>query len=384
MSRCTALVFSCLLAACASNQPTGPTGPVMFPPPPDPPRLLFLRGVSSGEDVEPRESSWLANVVIGEQAVDEKPMGKPCAIAMRDGIFYVTDTEMQCIYNLDFANKKASQVELQGRAQVMSPQGLCFAPDGRIYVADRGRRQVLVLDDKFGWLAEYGPWEKDSGPTDVTIWKDRLYVVDSGSHCVRVLEAATGKELQILGRAENRDEFTKGPTNIAVDDNGFAYLVDTVYSRIYVWDADGKFVRHVGKPGDVPGHLARPKGITWFGNMLWVLDSAFDNCQIFDVNGQPLLFFGGRTDAPGGMSFPRKVYVVKGGLELFPDELAKVADFVPEALVVVTCMWGSKVNFYALGRSKKFKYEDVALPEQPTTPAPEPETPAGDAAKKQE
>lgn len=371
-----------LLAACATPPPEGPKGPVTFPPPPDPPRMLFLRSVSSGEDVEPRESSWLANIVVGEEQGDQKPMGKPCAVSFHDGCFFVTDTEMQCIFRLDLVNKKAEPIDLQGRAKVVAPMAVRFAPNGNVYVADRGRKQVVVLDANFQWLKELGPWEDKSGPTDLAIWQDRLYVVDAGASCLRVLDLDTGKELQVLGKAENKDEFCRGPTNVAVDDNGFVYLVDAIYMRIVVWDKDGKFVRHVGKSGDAPGYLARPKGVTYADQMLWICDNAFNNCQVLDLDGRPLMFFGGAGDTPGCMSHPRMVSVFREGLDQFRAELAQDPDFVAERLVVVTNLWGKKINFYAFGKSKSanFHYEDVPLPAQPTTP-PEPAPAPADAPK---
>jgi DNA-binding beta-propeller fold protein YncE len=379
MSLRTSAGLFLLLAACASTETTGPAGPVMFPPPPDPPRILFLRSVSSGLDVQPKESSWLQNVVVGEDLTDDKPMGKPCAIAYRDGVYYATDTEVGCIYRLDFANKKADQVELQGRAQLMSPTGICFSPDGLVYVADRARKQVVVLDAKFQWVAELGPWEPSTAPTDVAVWKDRPYVTDTGSWCTRVFDRTTNKQLMVLGNKDSEDEYTRGPSNLAVDDNGYVYVVDTVYSRVYVWDPDGKFVMHIGKPGDAPGHLARPKGVTVVDRKLWVLDAAFDNCQIFDLQGNALLFFGERGDAPGSMSMPRKVWVGPG-VELFKDELAKSPDFTAENIIVVTNTWGPKISFYALGKDKKFEYPAVDLPARPSKPAPEPE-PSGKPAE---
>lgn len=373
--------LSLLLAACATQDSTPDAGPVMFPPPPDPPRILFLRGVSSGLDVQPKESSWLANAVVGEEVVDEKPMMKPCAIGFRDGIFYISDTQVGCIYKLDLAKKQAGQVELKGRAVLTNPTGMCFTEDGFVYIADRGRRQVVVLDKNFQWVKEIGPWDAKSAPTDVAVRKDRVYVTDVGSLTVRVLDRKTDQQVQTLGKLDSEDEFMRGPSNLDVDDNGYVYVVDTVFSRIYVWDADGNFVCHVGKAGDVPGHLARPKGITIYDRKIWILDSAFDNCQILDLEGHAMLFFGGQGEAPGSMSFPRKVWVGDQGLDLFKDELAKAPEFTPERLVVVTNTWGSKVNFYALGKSNKFKYNDPPLAERPKKPEPEPEQPAATPEK---
>ncbi|MBM4061507.1 MAG: 6-bladed beta-propeller [Planctomycetes bacterium] len=366
-----------LLAACAATEPAAAPEAVLFPPPPDPPRILFLRSVSSGEDVQPKETSWLAEVVVGADTEDQKPMPKPCAIGFRDGCFYVTDTQVGCIYRLDFASKKADQVELKGRAQLNSPTGMCFAPDGTLYVADRARKQVVVLDQKFQWVKELGPWEPKSAPTDVAVWQDRLYVVDTGAACVRVFDLQTEKELLVLGNKETEDEFMRGPVSLALDGNGYLYAVDTIYQRICVWDRDGNFVRHIGKAGDAPGHLARPKGLAIDDRKLWILDSAFDNCQILDLDGNALIYFGGLGETPGCMSQPRKVWVGAAGIDLFEEQFAVAPDFVPERIIVVTNTWGPKINFYALGKSKKFRYEDPPLPERPSKPAPPaPEQPA--------
>lgn len=376
-----AVVLSGLLAACASTGDDGPKGPFTWPGPPDPPRILFLRSLSACEDLQPKASSWLQDVVVGG-GVEEggRPFGKPSTLAMRGNVYYFTDSETATLFMVDFANKKCEPVPLEGRALLMGPQGLCFDDQGNAYIADRGRKQVVVLDQQFKLVREIGPWDDRTGPTDVAIWQDRLYVCDSGSSCVRVLDRQTGNVLQVLGKKETKDEFTRGPASLAVDDNGFVYVVDTVYSRIYVWDKDGNFVRHIGAPGDAPGHLARPKGVTIFDRMVWVLDSAFDNCQILDFSGRTLMFFGGQGGGPGTMSFPRRVFVSRTGLEFFKEELAKSPDFQPTALIAVTNTWGAKLSFYALGKSTNFQYEDVALPDRPAKPDPAKEAAAEEPA----
>ena len=77
------------------------------------------------------------------------------------------------------------------------------------------------------------------------------------------------------------------------------------------------------------------------------------------------MFFGGSGVAPGSMYLPADIWVGKDGLDLFTADVEP--DFEPEMLMVVTSQFGPrKVSFYALGKSKKFAYPPIELPNAPT------------------
>jgi hypothetical protein len=353
------------LGACASS--VAPRGEaVMYPQPPDPPRVQFLRSISTIADVLPKRSG-LDELLFGER-VDEGELQRPFGCAVHRDIVYVTDTRFGAVVAIDLRAKTIGTLDLGGRARPKKPTTICFGADDRMFYADVGRRQVVVVGADRRHLAEFGPWGDDSKPAACELVGDRLYVVDTGQKLVRVLAASDGAVLATFGQDGEPEHRLQGPTAIAVDEAGFSYVTDTIQCRVFVFDRDGKFVRHIGEPGDVIGQFARPKGLATAGRALFVLDAAFENCQAFSKDGRALMFFGGSGTGPGSMYLPADVWVGADGLSLFADELEP--DFEPEQLIVVTSQFGPrKVSFYALGTSKKFRYPDVDVPESPTPEA---------------
>lgn len=335
------------LVACKATATEPPAALVFYPDPPDPPRMQFLRAIADARDLEP-ERGGFDTLLFGERPAVE-PFRAPYGTAFHAGKVYVCDMEQGLVLVVDLAANRIEPLPLEGRARLTKPVNLAFAPDGTLYVADLGRRQVVVLDRDLRWQAEYGPWGEESRPVDVDLAGEELYVTDSGAGCVRVLARADGRELRLLGQGQLR-----GPTNTALDGAGNAYVVDTIDGRVPVFDASGALVRHVGSPGSSVGNLARPKGIACLDELLFVNDAAFENCQLFDLAGNPLMFFGGPGSGPGCFNLPAGVSATREGLEFFRDRLDP--DFEAEALVIVTNFYGARLAFYALGKSRRFQY----------------------------
>lgn len=338
-----------LAGACRATEGGKPATIVFYPDPPDPPRVQFLRGISDSRDIE-EERGGFDELLFGQRIAAE-PLRAPYGVVLRDGRAFVCDMEQGVLLELDLATNRIAPLALDGRARLSKPVNLDFDELGGLYVADLGRRQVVALDGERRWRAEFGPWGEDSRPVDVDVAGDELFVTDAGAACVRVLSRADGGERRVLGRGSLR-----GPTNLALDDDGNAYVVDTIDGRVAVFDRAGTLVRHLGSPGNSIGNLARPKGIACFGELVFVNDAAFENCQVFDRAGNPLMFFGGPGSGPGCFNLPAGVFVCAADPAVFRGELEP--DFVPEALVAVTNFYGARLAFYALGKSKRFTYPD--------------------------
>lgn len=337
------------LVACKATAGEPPAALVFYPDPPDPPRMQFLRAIADARDLEP-ERGGLDELLFGERPSAE-PFRAPYGSAFHAGKVYVCDLEQGVVLAVDLAANRIEPLLLEGRARLSKPVNLAFAPDGTLYVADLGRRQVVVLGADLRWQAEYGPWGEQSRPVDVDLAGDELFVTDSGTGCVRVLARTDGSERRSIGQGQLR-----GPTNAALDAAGNLYVVDTVDGRVPVFDAAGTLVRHIGTPGSSVGNLARPKGIACLDDLLFVNDAAFENCQLFDLAGNPLMFFGGPGNGPGCFNLPAGVSVTREGLTLFRAQLDP--EFEPEALVIVTNFYGARLAFYALGKSRRFTYPD--------------------------
>ena len=343
------LAAGVLLVACRATESRPPAALVFYPDPPDPPRVQFLRAVADARDLS-EERGGFEELLFGEPLAAE-PFRTPYGVVLHQGRIFVCDMEQGAVLELELATNRLAPLALDGRARLMKPVNLAFDDEGRLYVADLGRRQVVVLDAERRWQAEFGPWGAESRPVDVDVAGDELYVTDAGSACVRVLARADGSERSVLGQGVLR-----GPTNLALDADGNAYVVDTIDGRVAVFDRAGALLRHIGSPGSSVGNLARPKGIACLGELVFVNDAAFENCQIFDREGKPLMFFGGPGDGPGCFNLPAGVFACRADPALFRAELA--ADFVPEAFVLVTNFYGARLACYALGKSKRFAYPD--------------------------
>jgi hypothetical protein len=347
------VLLALLLLGCRANTPTPTPEPVFFPDPPDPPRVQFLRAVGSSSDFQ-SELSAFDRLVLGSKAAGE-PIVTPYGVAVHSGKVFVCDLGRSDVLEIDFATGSLTGLSPGGRAKLRQPVNLAFAPDGTLYIADLERRQVVVLDPDRRYRAEFGPFGDESRPVDVDLRGDELFVTDAGAHCVRVLDRTSGAELRSFG--SDATCTLRGPTNLALDAVGQAFVTDTIDCRVCVFDAQGAFQRAIGQPGSSIGSFARPKGIATFEDQLFVIDSAFENCQVFSASGAPLMFFGGPGGARGACYLPAGIWVGTEGLEFFRSEFDH--DFEPTALIAVTNFYGSqRVSFYALGRSRRFRYEN--------------------------
>ena len=76
-------------------------------------------------------------------------------------------------------------------------------------------------------------------------------------------------------------------------------------------EEDGLFAGDLfGEAGDSLGDLALPKAIALDSdNHIYVVDSRFENIQIFDRSGRLLLFFGTEGTGPGEFWLPGGIFI---------------------------------------------------------------------------
>ena len=336
---------SCLLmSACASpgRGVDGEDGYVLFPPPPEKPRIQFLTSYSNSLDVLPPLSGF-RRFVVGEQ--EGRPIGKPYGVAIHDGQILVCDTAFAVIEVFDL---KARTFEILGGGQngrLGKPINVSVDEDGTRYVADTILNRVMIYDRSNRFLRAFGEPDKWS-PTDVAIVGERLYVTDRKNGQVVVMEKATGQEIRRMSKlGAGKDELFL-PTNVAVNADGDVYVSDTGNFRVQKFDSRGRHLRRFGKLGKRFGQFVRPKGIALDREgRLYAVDAASEVVQIFDPEGQLLVFFGGEGNHPGGLNLPAKVVVDYDNVDLFAD--LALPGYEIEYLVIVTSQYGpNKVNVF--------------------------------------
>jgi DNA-binding beta-propeller fold protein YncE len=322
-------------------------GRVFYPDLPDSPRIQHLTTLASENDLA-GEDDGFAKFILGEEKKETRLL-QPYGTAMDKGRLYVVDTGAGALAVFDLARRKLEFIPGSGSGRMKRPINIRIDGEGKRYVTDTGRDQVLVYgrDDRFlSAIGEPGQFR----PVDLAIVGERLYVVDILHHSVQVLDKASGKLLFHFGKAGSGDGELFHPTNIAVTPQGDVLVVDTGNYRVQRFTAEGKFMRSQGAVGTIPGSFARPKGIAVDSSgRMYVSDAAFENVQLFDRDGRMLMDFGQPGDGKEGLNLPTGITIDRDNVEWFRRYARKGFDI--EYLIFVASQFGpNKIDVFGFGR----------------------------------
>ncbi len=290
--------------------------PIVWPPPPEAPRIRYVTSYRGGDDFKTKKSSgWKALLFGRDETPPEYPnnLVKPYGVAVSPaGRVYVSDTGSRRVFVFDAERKALTFLGESGAGKLSKPTGLAVDPSGRIFVADATLNRVFGYAPDGSLAVALGHEGEFESPSGVAIDGKRglVYVSDSKKHQVHCYSTADGSPVRTIGRRGGETGEFNFPTNISVDEQGQLYVADTLNFRIQIFDPDGKFVSSFGTLGDTPGSLNRPKGIGVDGEgHIYVADTSFNNFQIFDHTGQLLLFVGSAGHGPGEFFLPAGLYV---------------------------------------------------------------------------
>jgi sugar lactone lactonase YvrE len=294
------------------------------------------------------KSRRFIDFIVGEPP-PTPPLVKPYGLAVHDGKVFVCDTVKYVIEVFDYKNRRSSIFAPKGEGKFQLPINLTIDRDGTRYVADTGREQVLIYDAQGAYVSAIGKRD-EMRPTDVAVSADRLYITDLTHHAVRVYNKSDRSFLFTIPAdpaATNAPGRLFQPTNLTLDNQGHLLVSDTGGNMVQIYDADGKFIRTIGRQGVAPGLFARPKGIAVDRDgHVYVVDAATQVVQIFDLEGRLLMFFGqaGAT-LQGEVVLPAAVEVDYDNVGLFQKYVAPGRQL--DYLIFVTSQFGGqKVSVY--------------------------------------
>ena len=299
---------------CATPQKAPEPVDLVWPLPPNPPRIKFVKSVQVRKDVE--ESAGreeVLNALLGKPEDLGEMLKKPYGVhADRDGRIFVADTGWGKVVVFDFANKKFSFWGTAGPGTLTKPVGVTSDSQGRVYVSDAVAQRVVVFDRDGNFLQAMGKEGELERPVGLVVNEQtgRLYVIDSKKHHIAVFDIADGSLVSTIGERGLAPGQFNWPTNIAIGPSGTLYVMDTMNFRVQILDPDGQVLNTFGEIGDGIGQFARPKGIAVDseGN-IYVVDAAFNNFQIFSPEGQLLLFVGSIGQQFGQFWLPAGAYI---------------------------------------------------------------------------
>jgi DNA-binding beta-propeller fold protein YncE len=299
-------------------QAGAPATQLVWPPPPDQPRIAYVKSISNLADAGMKESLFrrVSNWLSGSKQSEES-LVHPFGVALDEANdFCFADTGANTVSYFNGAAKHWYRWTEIGDIAFSSPVAVAKSAN-TIYVADSGLGAIIAFDLNGKLL--FRLTEGLMRPSGIAIFRGHLLVTDAGAHCVQIVDLH-GKFLSRFGARGADPGFFNFPTHVAVDSHGNIYVTDSMNSRVEVFDGNGKFERQIGGPGDAPGTFSRPKGVAVdAGGRVYVVDALFGNVQIFDSTGQLLMDFGRTGSGPGEFSLP-------AGIAIGQDNLIYVAD----------------------------------------------------------
>jgi DNA-binding beta-propeller fold protein YncE len=321
---------------------------VFYPALPQQPRLQFLTSITTEEDIGKKQSAF-REFLLGE-IPPLKRIERPYDIGAVKGKIYISDRTHKRILIINLEEKTFDAIQSKKAGAISEPAGIWVTGDDYKYVTDFKRKQVLVYDDKNRYVRAYGKKGQFSRPLDVAIYQDKIYVCDFDTNQIIVVDKNSGETINTIGTTgKNEGELFK-PTHLIVDNKGNIYVNDSFNFRIQKFSPEGKFLKKFGYHGDTLGGFARPKGLAIDREEhLYVVDTAFENVQIFDDRTtELLLFFGGFGPDPGDMYLPNGIFIDYENVDYFKKYVDK--DFRLKYLVYVGNMLGrKKLNVYGFG-----------------------------------
>lgn len=234
----------------------------------------------------------------------------PGPIAIDDaGTLYITDPGTGRVFVKDPLGRSIGLLE--GFA---TPLGIAIDRAGRFYVGEQGRGSVTVYDQGWNPLFVLGRGDGEFlMPNDIRVdpATDRIYVVDSAAHAVKIY-LADGSLLSVFGGKGSGPGQFDFPAGIHVSPLGELFVTDQNNDRVQVFDLNGSFLRCFGKSGwfSFSRKFGRLQGITGDAlGRLYLADTFQGYVQVFDRWGVALAEIGSFGEARGQLRTPVSVAI---------------------------------------------------------------------------
>ena len=311
--------FVALSWGCAAKWTLRTAQPVIglqWPYQPSRAKVKYLESVS-GFARSTDSSTVLKAIVFGSEAEDRNAFILPVAVATgSDGRIAVADTGRRCVHLYVPGEQRYLRLSaVQGQA-ISSPVGLIFDEDLHLYLADSaGRVFVFAPDGTPLFTLQTAGTERLQRPTGVAYSPRQklLYVVDTLANKVHAFRT-NGDYVFSFGERGSAEGQFNFPTHIFRSPAGELYVTDSLNFRVQIFDEQGHVLGAFGHHGDGSGDLAMPKGVVVDRDgIVYVVDGLLDNVQLFNRQGDFLLTLGKRGVDFGEFWLPSGAFISDNG-----------------------------------------------------------------------
>ncbi|GFE59862.1 SMP-30/gluconolactonase/LRE family protein [Geobacter sp. AOG2] len=306
-----ALVAGTVGCAAVSGPNTATTlDKIVWPPPPMPPRVVWVQSLATADDAGIRKGFWsrLWGAVFGEEVIR---ITRPYGLHVDDkNRILIADAGGRAIHVIDRASGRYELVRGQEGNRFSSPIGIAEDAGEMVYVSDSAAGKIyrFNLDDlRVEPFITHGLQR----PTGI-VYNPRnnlLYVSDTLAGQIAAFTIKGAEAFRFGMPGENPGQFNR-PTDLTVDGQGRIFVTDALNGRVQIFSADGAYLKGFGKLGNASGLFAKPKGIGIDSDgHMHICDALFDTVQIFDEDGQFLLSYGNRGGGKGELWMPSGLYI---------------------------------------------------------------------------
>lgn len=290
---------------------------IVLPPPPEAPQVRYLYSVRAPQPPKPEgKAESLMNQINQESQPQEDQFhfNSPISLAaVPNGTLYIVDQSNSLLLELKTESGEWKVLELSADKPLSSLVGIAADEKGSLYLTDSVLKKVYRMRYDQGKLESFATDYPFAWPTGVTVDRvnERVYVVDTLASKVAVFDL-NGTNVGEFGRRGSADGELNFPTFIVSDPEGNLYVADTLNFRVQSFTAEGKFRFTIGSLGDGKGQFSTPKGIAVSPQgIIYVVDGRMDRVEAFSSKGDFLFEFGGSGSAPGQLWSPNGIYVDK-------------------------------------------------------------------------
>jgi len=155
-TRWLALASALLALGCAGAPPVSRERPlVLFPLPPEKPRVQYVGSLSSTADL-PSHRSKFSEFLFGPPEV-RHPLLKPINALLSGSELYICDTMLNTVVVYDLVSGDSHVLAGdRGIGKIQQPNNIAIDDEGRLLVADKARGAVLVYGPDERYLHAWG------------------------------------------------------------------------------------------------------------------------------------------------------------------------------------------------------------------------------------
>jgi DNA-binding beta-propeller fold protein YncE len=290
--------------------------PLEWPQPPETPRVRYLMSIKGFRETGASLSRTVRSIVYGKGEVDD--IIKPIAVSEgADGRIAIADVGDRGVHLFIPKEERYVKIYTAGSRELISPVGVAFDDQLRLYVSDSVLGGIFVYDPNGSFLFSIG---KDhfvtlKRPTGLAYdpLNKLIYAVDTLDNKIYAFNSK-GETVLAFGERGTRNGQFNFPTYIYSTSGGLLYVTDTMNFRIQVFNSSGYYLFGFGHHGDGSGDFSMPKGIAADKDgIVYVVDSLFDNVQLFDRKGEFLLTIGSRGTDRAEFWLPSGMFIDDNG-----------------------------------------------------------------------